>query len=67
MILYVYNYLKLMLDRANEGEEGATMIEYGLLAALLGVALIATLVFLQGGLDSIFTTAGDELNAAAAG
>ena len=60
-----YQYLKLRLGALAEDEKGATMIEYGLLAALLAVALIGTIGFLSGSLDGIFQAAGDELDAAA--
>ena len=35
-------------------EEGVVMIEYALIAALIGVALIATLIALEGEIDQIF-------------
>jgi pilus assembly protein Flp/PilA len=43
-------------------ESGQGMVEYGLIIALVSVALIAGLVALQGGLTNIFTTATDTLN-----
>jgi pilus assembly protein Flp/PilA len=67
MPIEVLRYLKLRLGVLDSDEEGATMIEYGLLAALLAVTLIGTIAFLSGSLDTIFQTAGDELEAAAAG
>ncbi len=45
-------------------EQGATAIEYGLIAALVAVAIIAALVFLGGSLNNIFNTVGSKLNAA---
>ena len=35
-------------------EEGVTAIEYGMIAALVAVFLIASLVVLGGGLDGLF-------------
>ena len=58
--------LKARLGIGASDEGGATMIEYGLLAALLAVALIATLGFVSGGLDGVFQAAGNEMEAAAA-
>jgi Flp pilus assembly pilin Flp len=45
-------------------EEGVVMIEYALIAALIGVALIVTLGLVTGALQSIFTRIVTALNAA---
>ncbi len=50
---------KFLLD-----ESGATAIEYGLIAALISVALIAGVKAIGVNLDSIFTNAGSEINSA---
>ena len=42
-------------------EEGATAIEYGLIAALVSVAAITALTEMGGSLDSLFGTVSDEL------
>ena len=47
-------------------EEGVTAIEYGLLAALIAVAIIAGATLLGNGLDSIFSSVGNKLEAEAA-
>ena len=36
-------------------EEGVVMIEYALIGALIGVALIATLILVAGGIERILT------------
>lgn len=36
-------------------DEGSTMTEYAILAALIGVALIAVVVLLAGGVTGLFT------------
>jgi pilus assembly protein Flp/PilA len=46
-------------------DEGATAIEYGLLAALIAVAIIGAVTTLGGGLIDTFTTVSDELTATA--
>ncbi len=46
-------------------EEGATAIEYGLLAALIAVAIIGAVTTLGDGLITTFTTVSDELTATA--
>ena len=45
-------------------EEGVVMIEYALIAALIGVALIVTLGLVTGALQSIFTRIITALNGA---
>ena len=45
-------------------EEGATAIEYGLIAGLLAVAIVVILQSTGLSLNGIFTTVRDRLNAA---
>ena len=45
-------------------EDGATMVEYGLLVALIAIVLIVAIVFLSGGIGSVFNKAGSCLSAA---
>jgi pilus assembly protein Flp/PilA len=47
-------------------ESGATAIEYGLIAALVAVAIIVALTFLGTELTAIFSKVGSELSTAAA-
>jgi pilus assembly protein Flp/PilA len=42
--------------RIRHDDEGVTMIEYGLLAALIAVALIATIILVRNGLVDTFST-----------
>jgi Flp pilus assembly pilin Flp len=53
-----------MLMRFIKDEDGVVMIEYALIAALIGVALIVTLGLVTGALQSIFTRIITALNAA---
>ena len=46
-------------------ESGATAIAYGLIAALVAVAIIIALTALGTSLDSLFTGISEELDAAA--
>jgi pilus assembly protein Flp/PilA len=46
-------------------ENGVTAIEYGLIAALIGVAVAGTAKTLGEGLSSLFTTINGKLPAAA--
>jgi pilus assembly protein Flp/PilA len=43
------------LRRLIDDESGATAIEYGLIAALVAVAIIAALTALGGSLDTLFS------------
>jgi len=55
---------KLMktLIRFIKGEEGATAIEYGLIASLIAVAIVAVLLTLGPRLSAVFTTVQNSLN-----
>lgn len=46
-------------------EDGATMVEYGLLVALIAIVLIVAIGILSGGIGNVFNSAGSELNSAA--
>jgi pilus assembly protein Flp/PilA len=50
--------------RLATNDEGATAIEYGLLAALIAVVLIVTIGALGGELNETFVEIEDELNTA---
>ena len=51
-------------SRIIRDEEGAGMVEYALLVALIGVLLIGALVALRGGISSVFGSAETELSGA---
>ncbi|HEX2841933.1 Flp family type IVb pilin [Hyphomicrobium sp.] len=51
-----------IFSRFLKDESGATAIEYGLIAAIVGVGIIAGLGTLQEALDGIFTRVGGELD-----
>jgi pilus assembly protein Flp/PilA len=55
------------IQRFVRDDEGVTMIEYALLAALIAVALIATIIVLEGGIQAVFTRIANCLNGAAGG
>lgn len=54
------------MTRFFKDESGATAIEYGLIAALVGVMLIGGLTLLEDSLTATFTDVSTELNAASA-
>lgn len=45
-------------------ESGATAIEYGLIAAIVGVGIIAGLTSLKEGLNTIFSSVNTNLSSA---
>lgn len=59
--------MKEMVKRFLKDEEGATMVEYGLMVALIAIALIGTITLLKGGLDTVFKRANTELTNANSG
>jgi pilus assembly protein Flp/PilA len=52
-----------MFKRFLKNESGATAIEYALIAALIGVALIGTLQALRGNMQTSFNSIGAQLTA----
>ena len=50
-----------------ENEDGATAIEYGLIAALVSVAAIGALTAMGGSLSTMFNTVSSALSSAAGG
>lgn len=59
--------MKNVFARFVKDESGATAIEYGLIAALLSVAIIATLQLVGGSLVSVYTAINTALSTALAG
>jgi pilus assembly protein Flp/PilA len=54
-----------IVARFANDESGATAIEYGLIAALIAVGIIAAATTLGGSLSSLFYRIGGKLNTAA--
>ena len=54
--------LKTYIDTNWYREEGATAVEYGIMVALIAVAIILAVTFLGEELTSLFTEAGDALD-----
>ena len=52
------------LKRFLKNEDGATAIEYGLIAALIGVAIITAVGLVGSGLNTTFNSVSTQLNAA---
>lgn len=49
----------------SDNEDGAGMLEYALLIALIGVALIVAIGIITGALDSAFRSFGDAVSGGA--
>lgn len=54
-------FLTLMLTARRDEEKGATAVEYGLMVALIAVAIIGTVTALGGGLNTLFTSVTGKL------
>ena len=52
------------LNRFFQNEDGATAIEYGLIAALIGVAIITAVGLVGTGLNTTFNSISTQLGAA---
>lgn len=53
-----------MMKQFIRDEEGVTAIEYGLIAALIAVVIIAAVEIVGTQLNAVFTTIGTKLTAA---
>lgn len=56
--------LTAALRRLSQNEEGVTAIEYGLIAALIAVVIIASVKAVGNQLSLVFNNIADALNAA---
>ena len=48
-------FLTILLNARRDEEKGATAVEYGLMVALIAVAIIVTVAALGGKLNTLFT------------
>lgn len=56
--------MRNFITRFAKDESGATAIEYGLIAALIAVAIIGVIGTMSGSLKNTFTKVSTELNTA---
>ena len=54
--------MKALIKKLVRDEQGATAVEYGIIAGVVVVALIATLAIFRGKLISMFTSAGNAVS-----
>lgn len=59
--------LGLLLKRLAADQAGASAIEYGLIAALIGLAVVAAVMMLSGGVIGLYNFIVDTAGAAIAG
>ncbi len=55
---------KSLLSKYLENESGATAIEYGLIAALIGIAIVAGAAALGGSINGLFGDVDGEISKA---
>ncbi len=56
--------MRNLLQRLRHEDEAATAVEYALIAALVGVAIIAALRFFGSSISEMFTRAGNAVSGA---
>jgi pilus assembly protein Flp/PilA len=61
-MLYMYCLLQNLARRPWKSEEGVTAIEYGLIAALIAVAIIGAVTTLSGNLQNTFNHVAGHLS-----
>jgi pilus assembly protein Flp/PilA len=60
------DYVLIRLRAMHRNERGASAVEYGLLVALIAIAIIVAITFLGGALDTIFNQTATKVNDASA-
>ena len=60
MISFISNFVAYLQNRRDD-EEGQTLVEYGLLLALIAIVVIAVLVLLGPAISGIFQDVQDQL------
>jgi pilus assembly protein Flp/PilA len=53
--VYLYLYMKNVVDSMLAREEGQDLVEYALIIALVSIALVAALTALAGGISGVFS------------
>ncbi len=53
--------MKKMIQKFHQGEEGATMVEYGLMVALIAIVAMVAATFLGTAVNDIFQECADAL------
>ncbi|MFG1912554.1 Flp family type IVb pilin [Kribbella sp. NPDC048928] len=61
MLIQLLSYVQTAIERTRRDERGATMIEYGLLAALIAVVVVPALLILGPAVAKLFTDVAAHL------
>ena len=61
-MIHAVNYLRIQLAAKARTERGASAVEYGLLVALIAIAIIGGVLALGGKLSDIFNNSSNSLN-----
>jgi pilus assembly protein Flp/PilA len=57
----IFNYVRIRLAALPKTERGASAVEYGLLVALIAIAIIVAVSALGGKLSGVFQKTSDSL------
>lgn len=61
----MFQYVRIRLRTMVRDDRGASAVEYGLLVALIAIAIIVAITFLGDSLDAIFNKTATAVNTAA--
>jgi pilus assembly protein Flp/PilA len=61
MLQFLVTLQSFVADRIERDDKGATAVEYGLMVALIAVAIIAAVTTLGGQLSTLFTDVAEAL------
>lgn len=59
----MFTLASMLMTKFGHDRKGATAIEYGLIAALIAVAIIAALTLVGGDMENTFNAVGNSLDA----
>jgi pilus assembly protein Flp/PilA len=63
MMNFLFTLQSVIAGRSERDDKGATAVEYGLMVALIAVAIIAGVTLLGTELSDLFKAIGNKLNA----
>jgi pilus assembly protein Flp/PilA len=63
MFDYMMAFIRTNITSHIKSEKGQGLVEYGLIIAVIAIAIIAAMVFLKNQIGNIFGRAGNELAA----
>lgn len=66
-MLYVWSWMQTLGASLRHRDEGATMVEYGLLVAVIALVVVAGAILLGTGLNNLFGKAASQVGSVPAG